>query len=80
MYFEMGHQATGDPNYRSNHNRLAFHNGIFNIRDIVECQIYVEEKGVQESLSLDTLKYKRGRVLVAGKYLLSSCTSRSNQG
>lgn len=66
MYFETGHQAIGDK-YRSNHNRLAFYDGVVNIRDVVESQIYPDREAAQEFLSPDSLKYKRGRVLVAGQ-------------
>lgn len=66
MYFELGHQAAGDPNYRSNHERLGFYDGIFNTRNIVESQIYPGEIEMPETISLDALTYKRGRVLVAG--------------
>lgn len=66
MYFEQGHQATGDPNYQSNHDRLRFYDGLVNIRDTVESQIYPGERERPETISLDTLIYKRGRVLVAG--------------
>ncbi|KAL8800945.1 MAG: hypothetical protein Q9200_007093 [Gallowayella weberi] len=64
MYFETGHHAVGNL-YHSNHNRLAFHSGLVNIRDTIESQIYPEDRETQEPLTVNALKYKRGRVIVA---------------
>ncbi|KAL9041551.1 MAG: hypothetical protein Q9214_004070 [Letrouitia sp. 1 TL-2023] len=66
MYFEQGHYATGDPNYESRHERLAFHNGLMNVEKIIGSQIHPEDTPG----SPRGLKYKRGDVLVAGKKIL----------
>lgn len=68
VYVEAGHRADGDPNYRSDHNRLAFHSGLMSVRNIIEHQVYPEGRGVQEALPIESLKYRRGRVLVAGEW------------
>ena len=69
MYFENGHKADGNPNYKSQHNRLAFFSGLMDLKDIIENQIQPKKDGLvlETSYPGDSLKYKRGELLVAGK-------------
>ncbi len=66
MYFANGHQAERDPSLKSRRNRVSYHDGFMDVKEILTRQLAGQYEVQEEGKPVELIEKARGRLLVAG--------------